>query len=129
MLDRVDLYVSVPRLTPQELLEFGGAQAESSETIRKRVLQARSLQWERKKQFCAECNAEIPERVLRREIGLGADARKFLTSMAERMRLSGRGISRVLRVSRTIADLAGAEKIEAGAVAEALAYRDAGVLQ
>ena len=71
----------------------------------------------------------MPERVLRKEIGLSSDARKYLSSMAERLRLSGRGISRVLRVSRTIADLAGAENIEAGAVAEAIAYRDSGALQ
>ena len=129
MLDRVDLYVSAPRLTPQELLELGGAPGESSARIRARVLQARERQWSRKSRVKVECNAELPERVLRKEIGLSSDARKYLSSMAERLRLSGRGISRVLRVSRTIADLAGAENIEAGAVAEAIAYRDSGALQ
>ncbi len=129
MLDRVDLYVSVPRLTPQDLLELGHSPAESSEVIRSRVLRAREIQWERKDRTGAECNAELSERFLKKDAGLSADARKYLTSMAERLRLSGRGLSRVLRVARTISDLAGETGISSSAIAEALAYRDAGVLQ
>ena len=126
MLDRVDLYVSVPRLTPQELLELGGAARESSAEIRARVVKARKRQWERKERVGAECNAELPEKMLRREIGFSAEARKYLTAMAERLRLSGRGLS---RVARTIADLAGERNVDDRAVAEALAYRDSGVLE
>lgn len=130
MLDRVDLYVSVPRLTPQELLELGGARGESSAEIRARVVKARERQWERKERVGgAECNAELSEKMLRREIGLSAGARRYLTAMAERLRLSGRGLSRVLRVARTIADLAGDRDVDDRAVAEALAYRDSGVLE
>lgn len=129
MLDRVDLYVTVPRLTPQELLELGGAAGESSASIRERVMRARAMQWQRKKITGAECNAELSERQLKTNVSLSAGARRFLTSMAGRLRLSGRGLSRVLRVSRTIADLAGSPSIEEAAVAEALAYRDAGVLE
>ena len=129
MLDRVDLYVSVPRLTPQELLELGGAARESSAEIRARVVKARKRQWERKERVGAECNAELPEKMLRREIGFSAEARKYLTAMAERLRLSGRGLSRVLRVAHTIADLAGERNVDDRAVAEALAYRDSGVLE
>ena len=129
MLDRVDLYVSVPRLTPQELLELGGAGGESSASIRERVVRARAMQWERKRVTGAECNAELSERQLKNNVSLSTDARKYLSSMAERLRLSGRGLSRVLRVARTISDLAGSRSIEASSVAEALAYRDAGVLE
>ncbi|MFA7620923.1 MAG: hypothetical protein WCY56_03650 [Aminobacteriaceae bacterium] len=53
--------------------------------------------------------------------------RPFLSSMAGSLRLSGRGISRVLKVARTIADLAGSEQVEVQHVGEALAYRDGGV--
>ncbi len=129
MLDRVDLYVSVPRLTPQDLLELGHSPAESSEVIRARVLRAREIQWERKGRTGVECNAELSERFLKKDAGLSLDARKYLTSMAERLRLSGRGLSRVLRVARTISDLAGEPGISSSSIAEALAYRDAGVLQ
>ncbi len=129
MLDRVDLYVSVPRLTPQELLELGGAGGgESSAVIRERVLRAREMQWRRKAVTGAECNAELTERQLKNDVFLTPRARGYLASMADRLRLSGRGLSRVLRVARTIADLAGSPTIEASAVAEAIAYRDAGVL-
>ncbi len=129
MLDRVDLYVSVPRLTSQELLELGGPAAESSAAIRERVVRAREAQWDRKTKTGVECNAELSERVLKRDAGLTPGARKFLTSMADRLRLSGRGLSRVLRVARTIADLAGESGVDDSAVAEALAYRDGGILQ
>ena len=129
MLDRVDLYVTVPRLTPQDLLELNGAAGENSASIRERVVRARAMQWERKKLTGAECNAELSERQLKTNVALSPKARQYLTSMAERLRLSGRGLSRVLRVARTIADLAGSPGIEASAVAEAIAYRDAGVLE
>ncbi len=128
MLDRVDLYVSVPRLTPRELLEFQGSAAESSATVRQRVAQARLRQWDRAKALGVESNAELSERHLRREVGLSKEARGFLASMAGKLRLSGRGISRVLRVARTIADLAGSDGVETSAVAEALAYRDSSLL-
>ena len=128
MLDRVDLYVAVPRLTSQELLELNTAPAESSATIRERVIKARARQWERKDRMGAQCNAELSERALKREISLSMDARKYLASIGERLRLSGRGLSRVLRVARTIADLADEESIQTKAVLEALAYRDVGVL-
>ena len=101
----------------------------SSTDIRKRVVRARAIQWERKKLTGAECNAELSERQLKNNVALSAKARQYLASMAERLRLSGRGMSRVLRVARTIADLAGSPGIEASAVAEAIAYRDAGVLE
>ena len=128
MLDRVDLYVSVPRLTPQELLELDGGKVDSSAAIRARVIKARERQWERKGLVKVECNAELSERSLRRDIGLTADARNYLKSMMERLHLSGRGMSRVLRVARTIADLSASDKVEPRAIAEALAYRDAGIL-
>ncbi len=128
MLDRVDLYVSVPRLTPRELLEFNSVGAESSEAVRQRVAAARARQWERAKELGVECNAELSERHLRRQVGLTKEGRQFLSSMAGKLRLSGRGISRVLRVSRTIADLDGSDAVDTSVIAEALAYRDSGAL-
>lgn len=129
MMDRVDLYVSAPRLTPRELLELSSSKAESSEVIRGRVMAARRIQWQRKNLMGVECNAELSERTLKKILHLSVDAKKYLMSMAERIHLSGRGLTRVLRLSRTIADLAGQENVDTQFIAEALVYRDGGVLQ
>ena len=122
MLDRIDLQISVPRLLPEELLSFGEA-AESSEDIRKRVCRARTLQQNRWNKFGYNCNAELPEKIVRRNFDLSSESREFLTRMAGKLRVSGRGISRVLKVARTIADLAGDEKILPSHIAESLMYR------
>lgn len=128
ILDRIDLYVPVPRLTPEELLSLEGKCGESSSVIRERVCRARELQQERWADFNVSSNSELPEKVLRTKLGLAREARSFLGSVAGTLRLSGRGISRVLKVSRTIADLEGAGEISTTHVSEALAYRQTGFL-
>ena len=122
ILDRVDLRIEIPRLTPEELVSLKGDCGEKSARVQERVTRARQIQQRRWEPRGFECNAEIPERILRR-MDLTTEVRSFLASMASSMNLTGRGISRVLRVSRTIADLAGEERISATHVAEALAYR------
>lgn len=122
ILDRIDLQISVPRLTPDELLSFTGT-SEPSSAIRQRVIRARQVQQERWAPYGLFCNAELPERLVRRCLTLPAEARAYLSGMAERLRLSGRGLSRVLKVSRTIADLAGERDIQMPHLAEALMYR------
>jgi magnesium chelatase family protein len=124
ILDRIDLHISVPRLTPEELVSMEGKCGESSAEVRQRVTAARSVQSKRWGRLGFECNSEIPERVLRRHIQIMPEVKNFILQALRRVRLSGRGLSRVLRVSRTIADLAGAERIEITHVAEALAYRE-----
>jgi len=124
ILDRIDLHISVPRLTPEELVSMEGKCGESSAEVRQRVTAARNVQSKRWGRLGFECNSEIPERVLRRHIQIMPEVKNFILQALNRVRLSGRGLSRVLRVSRTIADLAGAERIETAHVAEALAYRE-----
>jgi magnesium chelatase family protein len=124
MLDRIDLQISVPRLLPEELLSFGGI-AESSTDIRKRVCNARVIQQNRWSEFGYSCNAELSERIVRRNFNLSGESREYLTRMAGKLCVSGRGISRVLKVSRTIADLAGDEGILPSHIAESLMYRQA----
>ncbi len=125
IMDRIDLQIHVPRLTPEELLSLGNnsVPAESSETIRKRVIKARKLQQERWQEYGLSCNAEIPEKLVRKCLTLDDDTRDYLSMMAGRLNLSGRGLSRVLKVSRTIADLAGEERISKKHLGEALMYR------
>ncbi|MBC7257209.1 MAG: ATP-dependent protease, partial [Chloroflexi bacterium] len=69
-------------------------------------------------------NAEVPEALLRKEAHIKKEARAFLRSAMGRSRLSGRGFTRILRVARSVADLAGEECVGASHVAEALAYRE-----
>ena len=125
IMDRIDLQLSVPRLTPEELLAIDekGKPVENSATIRQRVISARNIQIERWKEHGFVCNAEIPESLVRKCLTLDDETRSYLVSMAGKMNLSGRGLTRVLKVSRTIADLAGDEDIQRKHIAEALMYR------
>jgi magnesium chelatase family protein len=119
LLDRIDLFVDVPRQTRQELR--GGEAAETSEEIRARVAAAREVQLERQ----GVSNAALAGRRLREECALGGDAEALFSRAIDRMGLSGRAHDRVLRVARTVADLAGEGEIAVEHVAEALNYRRA----
>lgn len=125
IMDRIDLQINVPRLTPEELLSFTDKNniPESSSVIRERVINARRIQQNRWREFGLTCNAELPEKLVRRFLTLDDNSRDYLARMAARFNLSGRGLSRVLKVSRTIADLAGDEKIDRKHLAEAMMYR------
>lgn len=124
ILDRIDLHIAVPRLTPRELVSLDGQNGETSAEVRRRVAKARRIQTERWSPFEITCNSELPENIIRRKFDISAEIKDFLTDILSRTKLSGRGLSRVLRVSRTIADLDGAEEIELGHIAEALSYRE-----
>ena len=125
IMDRIDLQIHVPRLTPEELLSFTnkGRLPESSAVIRERVIKARKIQYERWQEYNLVCNAEIPEKLIKKCLILSDDVRNYLADMAAKLNLSGRGLSRVLKVSRTIADLAGEKEISKKHLAEALMYR------
>ena len=128
ILDRIDLYVTVPRLTPEELVQAGCDGGSTSDQVRERVIRARKIQWERWGQQGFQCNAELPEKTLRKQVRLDSEGKRFLKEMAARVRLSGRGLSRILKVARTIADLAGDEDLSTVHLAEALAFREGGDL-
>ncbi len=121
LLDRIDLHVEVPAL---RLRDLRGTGAEASSAIAARVAAARELQRSR---FPAEhptpTNASLDARRLRHECALDESGRRLLESAFERLGLSARALSRVLKVARTIADLGGAEAIAPAHVAEAIQYR------
>lgn len=122
LLDRIDLQVAVPRLSYAQLEEAGPG--EPSAVVRERVLAARRRQAAR---FAGEgiaCNAQMTARHVEEHCRLDADGRKALRGAFERMGLSLRGRARILKVARTLADLAGERDIQAEHVAEAARYRE-----
>lgn len=122
LLDRLDLFVDVPRLSREELR--AGAPAETSAEVRARVSAARARQTERQ----GVPNSALAGRRLREHCALGSDAEALFSRAIDRMALSGRSHDRVLRVARTLADLAGVEDIAVEHLAEALNYRKAAAL-
>lgn len=124
ILDRIDLHVAVPRLSPEELVSLEGSAGESSESVRARVIEARERQQRRWGPMGYQCNAELPEKIIRHHLEMDDDVKPFLTNAMKDLHLSGRGFSRVLRVARTIADLEGAERVGVSHIAESLSYRE-----
>jgi magnesium chelatase family protein len=123
LLDRIDLRLSVPRLTKHELL--GAEAGEPSAAVRARVVAARERQLDRYASIGVTCNAHLPGPLVRREAGLTSASERYLGRAVEKVALSGRGFDRVLRVARTIADLAGSRRVDVEHVREALSYREA----
>ena len=122
LLDRIDLHVEVPRVSVSSLAE-DAPPAESSTTIRSRVLAARTRATTRLARLGIAVNAHIPGREVRRLCRIDARGRRLLEAASERLGLSARAYTRILRVARTIADLAGEDEITTSHLAEAIQYR------
>ena len=122
MLDRIDLHVEVPAVKFREI--SGGANGETSAQVRERVVAARKRQHER---FAAKpkitCNARMGSRDLKAHCAIDEATMELLKFAMADLNLSARAYDRILKVARTIADLAGAEKISSDHVSEAIQYR------
>ncbi|MBN2025257.1 MAG: YifB family Mg chelatase-like AAA ATPase [Actinobacteria bacterium] len=120
LLDRIDLQVEVPRLAPQELVEFPAG--ETSARVRERVMEARDRQRLRWREGIAT-NAHIGLGRMRAACRLGEEEKRFMYAAADRLGLTARGFDRSLRVARTIADMAGRDRVNVADLAEAVQYR------
>ncbi len=119
LLDRIDMHVEVPALPRELLLKPDTKGNEPSATVRERVRAARERQLRR--QGCA--NQQLTNKQVDEVCALDGEGRALLHAAVDRLRLSARGYHRVLKVARTIADAAGADRIMASHVAEAIQYR------
>ena len=121
-MDRIDLHVEVPVVPFKDLSTM--APGEPSSVIRERVIRARRIQEERFKPFKGVyCNAQMTERMLHQFAEPDAASLDMLRMAMERLKLSARAYSRILKVARTIADLEGSEKVQSQHIAEAIGYR------
>ncbi|MDR3390004.1 MAG: YifB family Mg chelatase-like AAA ATPase [Rudaea sp.] len=120
LLDRIDLQIEVPRVPLTELGATGAA-GESSTAVRDRVIAAR----ERQQRRAGKPNAVLGNREAQRDCELSAGDRSLLERALDRLGLSARAYHRILRVARTIADLAGSEQIGTSHLTEAIQYRRA----
>ncbi len=121
LLDRIDLQIEVDSVCFDELR--GRAESESSATIKERVNRAREIQRKRFAQDGIGTNAEMEQREILKYCKIDADSERLLQKAFERLNLSARGTSRILKVARTIADMSGEENIKAKHIAEAIQYR------
>ena len=122
LLDRIDLHIEVVPVSFDKMSAL--PTAESSSVIRKRVVAARKTQEERFRQYKGiHCNAQMKPKIQRSIIELDTASRSILRTAMEKLGLSARAYDRIVKVSRTIADLEGAENVQAHHVAEAVNYR------
>jgi len=121
LIDRIDIHIEVPRVNYQELKD--DTLSESSKSVRERVIKTREIQLKRFKDEGIYCNAHMKTKHLRKFCKIDEDCHSLLQSAMEKLGLSARAHSKIIKVARTIADLEGSENIKAPHIAEAIHYR------
>jgi magnesium chelatase family protein len=123
LMDRIDLQIEITPVPFKDISKT--AQGEPSSEIRKRVIAARNIQTERFKDIKGVyCNAQMSERMIHKYAEPDAAGIELLRTAMERLSLSARAYNRILKVARTIADLAGSDSIKNEHLAEAISYRN-----
>jgi magnesium chelatase family protein len=121
LLDRIDIQIAIPALTIRELSL--DTEEESSEAIRKRVIAVRTAQTERFKGKPIRANGQMTARMVKKYCAVNSAAKDLLERAVEKFGLSARAYHKILKVSRTIADLERTTDIDESHVAEAIQYR------
>ena len=121
ILDRIDLHVEVPRIKFEKLAQTNNA--EKSADIRERAEKARAIQQKRFSGSKTVSNSEMDGEQIKQFCQLDADCANLMRSAVSTFHLSGRAYYRIIKVARTIADLAGEERIAPSHIAEAIQYR------
>ncbi len=121
LLDRIDIHVDVPAVPYKDLIVQKSA--ETSGEIRGRVTKARFIQSERFSQTAIFANAQMSSRHIKKYCQITHDCHSLLESAVDRLGLSARAFNRILKISRTIADLAQSSEIQMEHLAEAIQYR------
>ena len=122
LLDRIDIHCEIQAVSFAQLSQM--QPGEPSSVIRERVIAARKIQEERFKEYKGiHCNAMMTERMIHEFAEPDAQSLDMLRMAMEKLKLSARAYSRILKVARTIADLAGSEKVQSMHIAEAIGYR------
>lgn len=119
ILDRIDLYVEMKRLNNDEI--FGNHEGETSKSIKTRVMKARKVQYERYKQY--KLNSQMTKKDLKKYCIVTKEIQDIIEIAMNQMKLSVRMYDKILKISRTIADIEGSENIKEEHVLEALNYR------
>jgi magnesium chelatase family protein len=122
LLDRIDIHVEVPLVDFKDLTS-DSLTGESSATIRQRVATARSIQVDRFKKAKLTTNSAMGAREVREHCKLDSESKDYLELAMEQMNFSARAHDRILKVARTLADLAGKENITSNEMLEAIQFR------
>jgi len=123
LLDRIDIHIDVPAVKFRDLTGETPPETDDSDTIRDRVIAARDKQRLRLTEEKIFSNAAMTPRMIRRHCAIDAESEQMLERAMTRLGLSARAYDRILKVSRTIADLEGSDDIRSAHVAEAVGYR------
>jgi len=121
LMDRIDIHIAVPAVKYREI--SSDAPAESSDSIRRRVIVARERQLARLRPHRLFCNAQLSQKLIKKYCTRAPDAEALLESAFRRLSLSARAYTRILKVARTIADLEDSETIRPVHISEAIQYR------
>lgn len=121
LLDRIDISIEVPEIGYEQLVS--GGENESSESIRERVVRAHEVQKQRYAGTGIHFNADLSVEDIQKYCPLGKEENRMLESAFKKLKLSARAYHRMIKVSRTIADLEGSAGIRCSHIAEAICYR------
>ena len=122
LLDRIDLHIEVPAVSFEEIASYDEKNIETSETIKKRVIKCREVQKER--YMSSEiCNSKVDILTFKKYFEISERSKKILKKSFESLGMSARGYGKIMRISRTIADLDNSEKILEDHILESIQYR------